>query len=749
MKSRIFTLLIALFSYLSVQSQAFITEWNTENSTQIIIPTTGTGYNYNVYWEEIGNPLNNGTLTAQNGNATITGLTANTDYSIEISGNFPRFFMNNNATERNKLRKITQWGGIAWTSFEDAFYGAANLDVVAVDKPNLTGVTSLKQMFLSCASLDGSGANWQWDTDNIANMNAVFAGAVVFNQDISSWNVSNATIMAGLFSGATVFNQNIGGWDVGNVTNMSGMFQTARAFNQDISGWNVGKVTNMSSMFSGAIAFNQPLNAWDVSKVTGMQIMFRQASAFNQPLSSWNVGNATSMSRMFESASNFNQDISSWNVGNVTTMAIMFKWASSFNQPLNSWNVGNVTNMSEMFSVARNFNQPLDAWDVSKVTNMNSMFLSLENFNQDISAWDVGNVTNMSFMFYQAESFNQPITAWNVSNVVNMSSMFQNAFSFNQNLKDWDVSSVTNMNNMFTNVGLSPCYYDDMLNNWSALNLQQGVTFEAGNTSYTDASVNARQAIINDFGWDILDKGLNISPYVISVFNNDIEDISCNGLSDGSISISAFGGTAPLTFEWSNAEGYSNVGNDIEDLEAGNYLLTITDANGCSIQETYIVSSPDELEVSTNVSGANISLTVTGGTGVYSYNWSGPDNFTSNDQNIIATVSGDYSVTVTDENGCQTSTAENIIIVSAIVRSENDFRLYPNPANSMVTIETKKSALVKLEFYDLAGKIQYSEMMNGNEKNINISQLSQGTYICNVLDENNLVLKSLRLSVVH
>src|SRR5690606_14297664 len=57
----------------------FITEWNTEATTSITIPTIGIGYNYSVYWENMSNPSVNGILTNQTGNAIINSLTSNTD----------------------------------------------------------------------------------------------------------------------------------------------------------------------------------------------------------------------------------------------------------------------------------------------------------------------------------------------------------------------------------------------------------------------------------------------------------------------------------------------------------------------------------------------------------------------------------------------------------------------------------------------------------------------------------------------
>lgn len=113
----------------------FITVWNTLGTTEIIIPTFGGGYNYNLYWEEVGNPSNNGNLLNQTGNATISGLATGMDFRVEIAGNFPHFRMNNNANERLKLSQVSQWGNIQWSSMFNSFFGCANMNVNATDVP--------------------------------------------------------------------------------------------------------------------------------------------------------------------------------------------------------------------------------------------------------------------------------------------------------------------------------------------------------------------------------------------------------------------------------------------------------------------------------------------------------------------------------------------------------------------------------------------------------------------------------------
>ncbi len=327
----------------------FITTWKTDNpggsaSNQITIPTNGGGYNYDVDWGDTS------TSSGQTGDSTHTYSSPGT-YTVKITGTFPRIYFCNNG-DKDKILTIEQWGANPWTSMDCAFRGVSNLSIPATDTPDLTNVTSMRNIFSSTAN----------------------------------------------------FNSDIGSWDVSHVTDMQNAFYYAASFNSDIGAWDVGSVTNMLGMFVGAGSFNQPIDSWDVSSVTTMSNMFVGAASFNQPVNSWHVGQVTNMIAMFAFTDDFNQSLSSWDVGSVTDMSYMFARALSFNQPLGNWDVRNVINMDHMFAVAPLFNQPLSNWGTSDVTNMEAMFAAAASFDQSLGTWDVSNVTNMQYMFGDHDS---------------------------------------------------------------------------------------------------------------------------------------------------------------------------------------------------------------------------------------------------------------------------------------------------------------------------------------------------------
>jgi len=113
----------------------------------------------------------------------------------------------------------------------------------------------------------------------------------------------------------------------------------------------------------------------------------------------------------------------------------------------------------------------------------------------------------MNRMFYGTDAFNQDLSSWNVSSVTNMAGMFFLS-AFNQDIGVWDVSSVTIMNGMFWGARLSQANYDALLLGWSAQSLQNGVTFDGGNSQYSTSSQAARDTLTNAFGWTITDGGV-------------------------------------------------------------------------------------------------------------------------------------------------------------------------------------------------------------------------------------------------
>ena len=135
---------------------------------------------------------------------------------------------------------------------------------------------------------------------------------------------------------------------------------------------------------------------------------------------------------------------------------------------------------------------------------------------------------------------------------------------------------------------------------------------------------------------------------------------ACNGSNNGSIQVSATGGTPPFTYVWDDGPTGPNRNN----LPPGTYTVTVTNANGCSEVASVTLEEPDPLvatitpdvQIDCNNSSSNPTLDVSGGTPDYTFLWSN----NSNQQNPSFTTGGTYTVTVTDDNNCTTTASVTI-----------------------------------------------------------------------------------------
>ncbi|SEQ38085.1 Por secretion system C-terminal sorting domain-containing protein [Neolewinella agarilytica] len=148
-------------------------------------------------------------------------------------------------------------------------------------------------------------------------------------------------------------------------------------------------------------------------------------------------------------------------------------------------------------------------------------------------------------------------------------------------------------------------------------------------------------------------------PTALTLTGTTVE-VGCNGDASGSIDITVGGGTPDYTYAWSNGAATE----DLSDLTAGTYSVTVTDANGCTIDETFEIEESSDIEATvadTDVlcngdADGTLTVVANGGTAPYTYAWSNGQT----DATATGLVAGTYTVTVTDANGC-TETAEGTV----------------------------------------------------------------------------------------
>jgi gliding motility-associated-like protein len=149
-------------------------------------------------------------------------------------------------------------------------------------------------------------------------------------------------------------------------------------------------------------------------------------------------------------------------------------------------------------------------------------------------------------------------------------------------------------------------------------------------------------------------------PQPFSVVATELKPVSCFGGNDGMALVKTTNGIAPFAFLWNNNWRADTA----RGLSAANYSVTVTDAASCSATATIAITQPTPLQITTtkkdvrcfNESSGEIQCLVSGGVIPYSFAWSN-GQITRVASNLPA---GNYSVTVTDQNGCTITSSETI-----------------------------------------------------------------------------------------
>ncbi|WP_372745957.1 PKD-like domain-containing protein, partial [Lutibacter sp.] len=251
---------------------------------------------------------------------------------------------------------------------------------------------------------------------------------------------------------------------------------------------------------------------------------------------------------------------------------------------------------------------------------------------------------------------------------------------------------------------------------------------------------------VNDAGGCPFSKTYTITePNALIIVTDEVKNINCFGNLDGIVKISVEGGTPPYNYNWTTVDG-SGIVNGIEDqtvLGVGTYIIEISDANGCLVSETYILTEPIPLVInvisSVNIlcfreSNGSIEVEASGGTpfetapGIFDYQfkWQGPGGFVSTSQNIYGLTAGTYLLTTTDSLGC---------IEQISVPLNQPSEIIIDVVKTDVTCYGANDGSIQLS---LSGgvapyTVTWSNLGNGLVQN----NLSPGIYMVTVVDQNN------------
>jgi len=224
-------------------------------------------------------------------------------------------------------------------------------------------------------------------------------------------------------------------------------------------------------------------------------------------------------------------------------------------------------------------------------------------------------------------------------------------------------------------------------------------------------------------------------PAILTAIANITSNVNCNGGNNGSASSTIGGGTSPYTYSWTGGGTNST----LTGLTVGTYTLNVTDNNGCTGSSSVSITQPTTLSVSANTianvscnggDNGNASANPSGGTTPYTYSWSnGSSSVATSNPTGAALSSGNYTVTVTDNNGC-TATASVTITQPASALSIT----IASSVNSTKCINPNGSATANAASGGTSPYI-YSWAPNGGT-NLITSDLSPGTYTITATDNN-------------
>jgi gliding motility-associated-like protein len=205
-------------------------------------------------------------------------------------------------------------------------------------------------------------------------------------------------------------------------------------------------------------------------------------------------------------------------------------------------------------------------------------------------------------------------------------------------------------------------------------------------------------------------------------------NVSCNGICNGTATISAGGGSLPYSYAWAPSGG---TGVTASGLCAGTYSCTVTDANGCAIVQAIVITEP--LPLTASAAGTNVNcnascdgtaaVIASGGTTGYTYAWAPSGGFTATAASLCA---GTYTCTVADTNGCITTVPVTITEPAALSVSAIQANVSCNAAcNGTATVTASGGT----------PGYGYSWLPSGGTA-ATATGLCAGSYTCTITDSN-------------
>ena len=203
-------------------------------------------------------------------------------------------------------------------------------------------------------------------------------------------------------------------------------------------------------------------------------------------------------------------------------------------------------------------------------------------------------------------------------------------------------------------------------------------------------------------------------------------DLQCNNDSSGDITASVSGGTAPYEYSLDGVNFQSS--NEFTSLAAGSNQVTVKDANGCETDQSITLLEPNKLTITATFDGSQVIVSGAGGTLPYLY---AVGNETPQASDSFVLGNGQYTFLVIDDNGCEATTDQQILVTGVDPTSLVNVKIFPNPVQDKLYLSSKEK-IREVSFVGMDGRIELLKNSDTHNRTIDVSGLKKGYYVIRI-----------------